>query len=267
MTIKHLLNGIFVFLLVSPAVMAQTTTGDNQSASKSAAGNNSSPASAASAAKPASAWSGEAEIGILVTRGNTHTSSQNIKLGVAYTTGKWEHKLRLASLHSTDSGVVSADRFSALYRSTRQIGMKAYAFGDLRHVNDRFAGFIFRNTEVIGYGRKLYRTSTFKWDAEVGGGARQSHYTDDTRRNDGIVRLATELEWKFTPTSDFKQHLFVETGSANTLTQSTSSLSVKINSSLAMKLGLNIQNNSKIPPGKKHTDTTTSVTLVYDFTG
>lgn len=258
MSIKHLVSAIYLFTISASVALAQTVTNNSQAAS------NPTPSPTA---KPVSAWSGEAEVGILMTRGNTHTDSQNIKLGVKYKTGNWDHKLRLASLRATDNAVVSADRFSALFRSTYQIGLKAYAFGDLRHVNDRFSGFDSRNTEVIGYGRKLYRTPTFKWDAEAGVGARQSHYTDNTQQDDAIVRLATELAWKFTPTSEFKQHLFVETGSDNTMTQSTTSLSVKINSSLAMKLGLDIQNNSKIPAGKKHTDTTTSVTLVYDFAG
>lgn len=266
MVIKNLVSLICLFMLAVPTAMAQTTTATNATGSKPVIGKSSSSTTTAPA-KPVSAWRGEAEVGILLTRGNTHTNSQNIKLGVQYTTGKWQHKLRLKSLRASDNGVVSADRFSALFRSTYQIGLKAYLFGELRHVNDRFSGFDSRNTEAVGYGRKLYHTPSFKWDVEAGAGARQSHYTDNTQHDDGVVRLATDLDWQFTPTSDFKQHLFVEAGSANTLTESATSLSVKINSSLAMKLGLNVQNNSKIPPGKKHTDTTTSVTLVYDFAG
>lgn len=244
MVYRQLFCAICILALVSPTAMAQEETG-----------------------KTKSPWGGEAEVGILMTRGNTHTDTQNIKLGVQYESGLWLHKLKLESLHAQDKGVVSADRFSAGFRSTYQIGEKAYAFGDLRHDNDRFSGFESRNTEVGGYGRKLYRQKSFKWNVEIGAGARQTHSTDDTRTNEGIARLATELEWKFSPTSDFKQSLFVETGSVNTLSQSSSSLKVKINSSLAMKLSVKVQDNSDVPLGKKHTDTITAVTLVYDFTG
>ncbi|MEJ2362554.1 MAG: DUF481 domain-containing protein [Gammaproteobacteria bacterium] len=255
MVIGKYFSAICLLSLVSSAVMAATTADKPTTPTQQ------------STAKPKSPWSGEAEVGILMTRGNTHTDTQNIKLGVQYTTGPWQHQLKLESLHAQDNNVVSADRFSAAFRSTYQIGEKAYAFGNLKHLNDRFSGFESRNTEVVGYGRKLYRLPTFTWDVEVGLGARQTHYTDDTQANDGIVRLATELNWKFTPTSEFKQHINVESGSANTSTTSSSSLKLKVNSSLAMKLGLNVQNNSTVPPGKKHTDTITSVTLVYDFTG
>lgn len=255
MIIRKLFSAVCLLSLLSPAVMAATTADKPTTPAQQ------------STPKPKSPWSGEAEVGILMTRGNTHTDSQNIKLGVQYTTGPWQHKLKLESLRAQDNNVVSADRFSAAFRSTYQIGEKAYAFGDLNHLNDRFSGFDSRNTEVIGYGRKLYRLPKFIWDVEIGLGARQTHYTDDTKANDGVVRLATELDWKFTPTSEFKQHISVESGSSNTSTTSSSSLKLKINSSLAMKLGLNVQNNSQVPLGKKHTDTITSVTLVYDFTG
>jgi putative salt-induced outer membrane protein len=106
--------------------------------------------------KPAAAWGGEAEIGILMTRGNTHTDSQNSKLGVHYHTGSWEHKFRLESLRTEDSGVVSANRFVANYRSTYKFSAVDYGFGALRHEKDCFAGFDRRDTEVLGYGRKLY---------------------------------------------------------------------------------------------------------------
>lgn len=214
---------------------------------------------------PVSPWGGEAEIGILVTRGNTHTDTQNIKLGVHYTAGAWVHNLKVESLRTMDNGVVNADRFGTNYRSTYQFSAVDYTFGALRYEKDRFAGYERRIAENIGYGRKLYNTMALHWDVEAGVGARQTAFTDNTRTREGIVRLATNLEWKFTDTSAVMEEIFVESGSSNTLTQSTSSLKVKINSSLAMKLGIKVQDNSDVPVGKKHTDTETALTLVYDF--
>lgn len=215
--------------------------------------------------KPAAGWGGEAEIGILMTRGNSNTDSQNIKLGVHYNADLWEHKLQLDSLYAKDNGVVSADRFVANYRSTYKLSTLDYGFGALRHENDRFAGYDRRDTEVIGYGRKLYNEKIFLWKVEAGVGARQTEYTDNTDTNEGILRLATEIEWQITQTSRFKEVLFVESGSSNTNTQSTTSFKIKINSSLAMKLTLDVQDNSDVPVGIKHTDTQTTLTLVYDI--
>lgn len=239
---SSLLSLLLVSLLVSPGYAAEDV-----------------------AKKPASPWGGEAEVGIIMTRGNTQTDSRNIKLGVHYTTDPWDHKLMLDSLRTEDNGVVSADRFGAYYRSTYKISAPAYAFGSLRYEDDPFAGFDQRTTEVIGYGRKIYNAKELAWDVEVGVGARQTERTDNVSTDEGIFRLATLVQWKISETSVFKEELSVESGSANTVTESITSLKVRINSSLAMKLGLKIMDNSDVPAGKKHTDTETGVTLVYDF--
>lgn len=217
------------------------------------------------AAKPVSKWGGEAEVGILMTRGNTHTDTQNIKLGVKYTTGAWEHKFKVESLRTVDNSNVTADSRSADFRSTYQFSAFDYAYGSLRYEKDTFSGYDQRTTENIGYGRKLYNEKMFLWDVEAGVGGRQTDYTDNTKDNEGIVRLATNAEWKFSKTSSIKEELSVEHGSINTLTKSTTSLKVKMNSSLAMKLSLKVEDNSSVPPTKKHTDTQTALTLVYDL--
>jgi len=217
------------------------------------------------AKKSTSPWGGEAEVGILITRGNTETNTQNIKLGVHYKVDPWLHQLSLESLRTEDRGVVSADRFGAYYRSTYKISEPDYAYGSLRYEDDPFAGFDKRTTEVIGYGRKLFNEKAFLWDVEAGVGGRQTDRTDNTSTSEAIVRLATLLQWNISETSALKEELSVASGSENTLTESITSLKVKINSALAMKLRFKVTDNSDVPVGKKNTDTETAVTLVYDF--
>lgn len=238
---KYLLSSVVIIALIQP-VYATEQTQDT---------------------KPG--WSGEAEVGLLVTSGNTNTSTQNAKLGVQYLTGPWVHKFRAEYLNAEENGVVNAQRGVADFRSTYNLNVRDYLFGAVRYENDRFAGYNSRWTEVGGYGWNLYNLEKFLWKAETGAGARQTRYTDNTDTNEGIVRVATELVWKITKTSSLKEDLFVEAGSDNTLTQSTTSLKVKINASLALKLSYFVQNNSDVPPGIEHTDTTTSLTLVYDM--
>ena len=210
-------------------------------------------------------WKGEAELGLLNTSGNTHTQTFNTKLGVEYQENKWKHLLRFEKLRAEDNSVVTADRDMLLYRARFQLERAAYLFGSLRYDADPFAGYDSRTTEVAGYGFQLINDEKLKWDVEAGAGAKQTDNTDNTKTDEAIARLATNLEWRFSDTSTFKQEVFVEHGSTNTQTESTSDLKVRINSSLAMKLTFTIKDNSDVPVGKKHTDTQTAVTLVYDF--
>ena len=204
-------------------------------------------------------WKGEAELGLLTTRGNTDTETLNAKAAFQYQKNDWTHILRLEALRAEDRDTTTADR--ARY----QVIENGYLFGSVRYESDPFAGYDTRTTEVAGYGHQVINRETLKWDVEAGAGARQTDNTDSTDTSEAIARLATNLEWRFTDTSSFRQEIFVEHGSENTLTEATTDLKVKINSALAMKLTLTVKDNSEVPAGKKHTDTQTAVTLVYDF--
>ncbi|MGD8925748.1 MAG: DUF481 domain-containing protein [Thioalkalispiraceae bacterium] len=210
-------------------------------------------------------WSGGAELGIIITRGNTDTSSTNGKLRVEYNVDRWKHQFNLEAVRAEDRDTVTADRLGVLLRSQYQFSERGYYFGTIRYEDDVFAGYDQRTTEILGYGRNLYSGKRYHLDMELGIGGRQTDYTDGTSENEKVLRLASNMGWKISETSELTEELFVEWGDENTLTESATNLKVKINSSLAMKTSVIIKDNSKVLPGKKHTDTQTVVTLVYDF--
>lgn len=215
--------------------------------------------------KKDSPWSGEAELGLIMTRGNTHTDATNAKARMQYDTEHWAHRLVLEYFKAEDDTTTIADRFAAAYRSTYKISERDYGFGSVRYEDDPFAGYDRRTSEILGYGRKLYTGPRFLWDVEAGVGARQTGNTDGTSSDEAIYRLATLLTWTISETSSLKEELSVEGGDENTYTESTTELKIRINAALAMKLTLSVKNNSDVPVGIKHTDTATAVTLVYDF--
>jgi putative salt-induced outer membrane protein len=210
-------------------------------------------------------WDGEAELGIIATRGNTDTSSTNGKLRVEYLANQWTHQFRLETVRAKDNETVTANRLMAMFRSQYQFSERGYYFGTVRYEDDSFAGYDQRTTEIIGYGRNLYKGERFNLNMETGVGGRQTDNTDGTSEDETVVRLATNMGWKISETSSIKEELFVEWGDENTLTESVTDLKVRINSALAMKVSFIVKDNSKVIAGKKHTDTQTAVTLVYDF--
>lgn len=223
---------------------------------------------AAEAVKPEAEtkhWSGEAELGILMTRGNTSTTTVNAKAGIAYQENEWTHALRYEALRTEDNGTDTADRDMLLYRVRYQLEKANYLFGSIRYESDPFAGYDRRTTEVVGIGHQIINEKDLKWDAEVGAGARQTELTDNTETDEAIARLATKAVWNMTVTSTLGQEVLVEHGSENTYTEATTDLKVKINSALAMKMTFKVKDNSDVPVGRKNTDTETAVTLVYDF--
>ena len=57
----------------------------------------------------------------------------------------------------------------------------------------------------------------------------------------------------------------VEVGEENSVTESLTTLSFQVEDSFTARFAFEVVNNSKVPKGVDHTDTITSVTLVYTF--
>lgn len=214
---------------------------------------------------PRSTWGGEAELGLIVTRGNTDTDSLNMKLRVENKRPKWRHKLQLKALESSDRDVTTAKSYEALWRTEYLLDDNDYLFGSARYEDDRFSGYDYRATEVIGYGHQFLKRKDMQLKGEFGVGSRQTKNIDGPRNDETIARVGLDYTWQFTDTSSFKENVFVEHGEENTFTESITELTVRINSQLAMKLGVTVKNNSDPPVGAVNTDTKTAVTLVYDF--
>jgi len=148
---------------------------------------------------------------------------------------------------------------------------KSYLFGYVSYTDDKFGAYRTYTTVAMGYGDWLYSTPKLQWFVEAGPGYFEGKKPDAdnpgsyTIESGAILRAATELIWKFSSNAEFKQLLSVESGSDNTRTISESSVAASLTNAMKMKVGVNIANDTDVAPGKKKTDTTTFVNLVYSF--
>ncbi len=205
------------------------------------------------------------QLGVVAARGNT--DSETISFGVSAENDlrHWRHRGRFDALRSEEQDEATAERYLLEYNLNYKLSERSYVFGNLRHDRDLFSGFDFQLSETAGYGRLWVPRATLRLELQGGGGARQSRVTDGERQNEGIVRGAFLLRWAFAENAELRQHLTVESGESNTLTESLTSLKTKIVGKLGLKLSLNVRHNSDVPEGVKRTDTLTSINLVYDF--
>lgn len=214
---------------------------------------------------PAVKWDAAAELGFFMNRGNTDTDSLNAKFRVENSRLKWRHRAEVKVLQASDKDVTTAESYELTGRSEYLLDDNDYLFGSLRYEDDRFAGYDRRTTEVVGYGHQYLKRSDMHLKGEFGAGGRQTENTDGSSESEGIVRVGLDYKWNITKTSSFNEVVFVEYGDSNTYTESVTEMTVKVNASLAMKLGVTVKHNSDPPIGIKNTDTRTAVTLVYDF--
>ncbi len=226
------------------------------------------------AAEQASPWKTTAELGYVVTSGNSETSTINAKIDATHEVKgeSWRHNVHAeafgAKTTDTATGIEtrSAERYQLSGKSDYKFNDTDYAFITLNYDKDRFSGYDYQATLAGGYGKRVINDKDMTLDFEIGPGVRSvkesvSQQTD----TEGLVRLGAKYVWKISDNATFSEDFTSDIASNLTVTKSVTALTANINSSLAMKLTLTVKNNSEVPAGKEKTDTETAVTLVYSF--
>lgn len=219
---------------------------------------------------PADGWKSTAEAGVVVTNGNTRTSTFNGKIDSNKEVEKWRYNLHAEALSSSSDNVQSAEKYLASGQSNYKYNKFDYVYGLAMHEKDRFSGYDYQTTLAVGYGRRLINNDTMKLDLEIGPGVRFSRVEKEIDPNaqtqsDAILRLAAKYLWKVSASATFTEELTSEIGGDANITKSVTGLKANINDSLAMKTTVTIKHTSKVPLGTKETDTETALTLVYSF--
>lgn len=210
-------------------------------------------------------WKGEGEFGYVATSGNTDTSNLKARLGLVNERDKWRHSGLLEALNTSDNEVTTGERYAATWQTDYKFREFEYVFGRLHYETDKFSGYDYRVSEVVGYGRRVLNRDNMTLDLEGGPGARQSKLETGGTEKEMILRLAGNYVWQITPHSRFTQTLGVDIGDDATVTKSVTAVQAKVIDNLSMKLSYTVENTSTVPVGVKKTDTETAATLVYAF--
>jgi len=210
-------------------------------------------------------WAGKALLGYLSTSGNTDNSNLNAAFEISYTSGDWVHRLKTQAIHATEDDATTAEGYVAGWKSERNLSESNYLFGQLDWRKDRFSGYDQQFSQTIGYGRRLIEKEKHRLNAEIGVGARQSDLADGTEERETVVRAGLDYTWTLSETAAFVQTLSVESGSANTYSESVTKLSAALVGNLALVASYTVKHNSDVPPLTETTDTFTAVSLEYTF--
>ena len=209
--------------------------------------------------------SANAEFGMILTSGNSDSSSINGKLSVENDLDKWLHSGKLSAVKTESENITSAERYLLKLKSNYKLGSDEFLFGGLNHDVDEFSGYDYQTSVIAGYGRKLHESDTYKLSIEIGPGYRTSKLKAGGDDSEGILHLGANSQYIINQATHIDGTLSIDTGSDQTITELDLSYVNKLNSSLAVKLGYNLRNSSDVPVNSKKTDTITTVSLIYSF--
>ena len=225
-------------------------------------------------------WTGKGEAGVLISRGNTDSTSANAKLAIAREEGVWKNSFALAFLYGKTASFTTAQHVEAKWETDRKISDRMFWFGALRGEQDKFSGFAYQATLTTGVGYKFIDTDTTKLTGMLGAGyvrlRPQSLIKDPVSGEvlnrikgdaDGgaIATAGLNFEHKLTATTKVTDKFLVESGSLNTATQNDLALVVAMSDALSLSAGYAIHHNTKPPAGTKKLDQLTTLNLVYAF--
>ncbi len=220
-------------------------------------------------ATPPEVWHGKLHAGGIINSGNTSTKNIHGKLSVDYAKNDWENGANLEYQLSKDKHKTTANRFIAAAKTHYLITQRSYIFvnGDAKF--DKFGTYDRSYKESLGYGHSIFKTDVTKLNVELGPGGTQNKIAGtDTYQNQLVGKIAGSFNRKFNNNVQYTQDAISYIGKDNTYIQWKHGIETRFSKRIAMEIAFVLEYNSNIPKGsknRKHTDTITKLSLIYDF--
>ena len=208
------------------------------------------------------AWSGEGELGVAYTTGNTKDFGVSATIGLTKDGLQFRHKLRGLVDRQKTNGVLTRDRSLADYELNYKFNERLYAYGLGGWERNRFAGYSRRFSESVGAGYSVFDSDDLRLDVTAGPALQQTRYIDGRRENEATARAGAELAWAIRDDLKLSETAAVFFGSQWT---STTALTFAINDALSSRASFDIIHENDPPFGRRATDTATRLSLVYGF--
>lgn len=243
-------------------------------------------------ASKAGTLSADIELGLLITSGNTKSSSLYGKAKINQDLEKWKNQYVLKSLYKKDRIELEIDgeeyeeerttahsSFASL-QSDYKLDAKnrsLFVFGS--YEKDRFSGYDYQATFAAGYSDRLIDTDTANLDYSVGPGILVSKTTEerDTDGNilsesekteSGVLHASISYVYNISDSAKFTQNINADIAfesGKNSKALSETALIASLSKSFAMKASYTVNYNSEVPDSKQHSDSQTAITLMYSM--
>lgn len=227
---------------------------------------------------PAGTWAAQAQLGLIVTSGNTTTKSGNASFDLAHRMDRWTLSGGGAELYASTGDLNTQQDTSAHVQADLDLSPRTFWFSTLRWDRNLFTGFAYQESVASGGGFKFVQSSTTLLDGELGIGYRRQEpeiLTTGTLGNvlarerqpvvsDAVLQAGLNYSHDITQSTKLVNTLLVQYGASDTSTSDNLALQVKVDATLSLAVGMQLVNNSSPPGGsEKHTDTVVTVNLVY----
>lgn len=212
-------------------------------------------------------FGGKFTLGYIATNSQSTSESLNSEIKLGYNTAVWRHRLTLQAIYASTEGNTTAERYFGAWQSSRLLSDRSYVFGYASYIHDRFGGYLYQGSAVLGYGLRALATKTQELKFEFGAGWTRAKQASGPTQNSGAVRLREIYTWNFSDSSSLSQSLTVLKSSFNLFSRFETRVTAQLIGNLAFVVSYSIQHNSHVTPGNPNTTSVTALSLQYVFGG
>lgn len=226
-------------------------------------------------------WDMSAELGVLLTSGNTNSTSFLTRINASHEMLNWRFNYNFNALLKQDEKydasvekevlTTTAEKYAFEAQGNYELTKTNGVFALMSHTDDRFGAFRRYSMVVAGYAFRGINKKTMTLDLDLGPGYAWGELPDPVNKNETliekgmVVRASAAYSWVISKSAKFVQNLSIQTAGFNNRSISESSLVTKISNSMQMKVGFRAIHNSEVQNNKENLDTQTSVTLVMNI--
>jgi putative salt-induced outer membrane protein len=213
------------------------------------------------------AFTGSLGAGLAKTGGNTDTLTLNALFALQYDpkTGKVLKASGFYLRGSTD-GEETVDQTALALRGERQVSSRAFLFGDVGYLRDRFKELTYLITPAVGAGYKLVKTDATLFAVDAGVGGAFEKLTDQPSTSSGAFQAGQTFSHKLSSTATFSQSargLWKTSDTSDALYHLDVSLAAALTRRTEMKVSfVDDIKNRPASPGVAKSDTAVVMTLI-----
>lgn len=203
--------------------------------------------------------------GYLATHSADTNTSLNTELKLGYNTPTWQNRVDLQAISSTTDGQTTAEQYYGAGQTNHLLSARSYVFGYAGYIHDRFSGYRYQASEVVGYGIRLLSTKSQLVKLEGGVGATQAEKITGEGERSPAMRGRELYSWQFSDNGSLNQSLTLEKSNFNLYSQFQTSVQAQLVGNLAFVVAYAVQHNAEVPPGSPQTTSSLSVSVQYTF--
>jgi putative salt-induced outer membrane protein len=235
---------------------------------------------AAAPAAPAGTWAAAAQLGLIVTSGSTTTKSGNASFNAAHVMDRWTVSAGLAALYASTGDYSTEQDTTVNLQADLALSKRTFWFSTARWDRNLFTGFAYQDSVATGAGYNFVATTATQFSGELGVGYRiespeiltagplgnviSREHVPGSLQRDAVLQGGLNYSHAIIRQTKVTNTLLIQYGSSDTTTTDNLALTVQVDASLSLAVGMQLVNNTSPPPGSaKHTDTVMTVNLVY----